>query len=171
MPPADTRRAAGPVATVDAAVAFVLKATATRPQTEAELRGKLAGREAPEDVVDRAIARARQLGAVDDRAFARAWVEDRGLKRGYGAARLRRELRRRLVPDPLVEEALALLDDHDEEAHAEELARTAAQRYPAQLDPAKVAQRLVGFLVRRGYPPGLAQRVAIRVSGLDRHWD
>lgn len=163
--PADGREA------VAAAVAFLLRSTKARPQTAAELRGKLADRSYPTAVIDAAIERVTELGAIDDAAFARAWVADRGLVRGYSAARLRQELRRRQVPAPLIDDALAQLDDRDDLAVATELARARAQRLPATLEPDAVARRLLGFLARRGYSEALARRVAIEVSGLDRQWD
>ncbi|HSJ43476.1 MAG TPA: regulatory protein RecX [Euzebyales bacterium] len=154
-----------------AAVAFVLRATRAWPQTAAELRAKLSGRGHEATVIDAALTRGAELGAVDDAAFARAWVADRGMIRGYSVARLRQELRRRQVPQPLIDDALAQLEDRDDIAVATELARTRAQRLPATLAPEAVARRLLGFLARRGYPEALARRVAIDVSGLDRQWD
>ncbi len=156
---------------VAAAVAFVLRSTANRPQTEAELRAKLARREVGEDVAASALQRAREIGAVDDAAFAAAWVEDRGRERGFGVGRLREELRRRLVPEPLIADALAALEDRDDLAVATDLARARLRQLPAALQPEAVARRLQAYLVRRGYGPGLAQRVAIEVSGLDHAWD
>lgn len=153
------------------ATAFVLRSTRARPQTVAELRDKLAARGYDDAVTDAAVARGIEVGALDDAAFARAWVGDRGLTRGYAASRLRRELRSRAVPEPLIDDALAQLDDRDDLAVVTELARARAQRLPPRLAPEAVARRLVGFLARRGYPEGLARRVAIEVSGLDRRWD
>jgi SOS response regulatory protein OraA/RecX len=75
------------------------------------------------------------------------------------------------VPQPLIDDALAQLEDRDDLAVATDLARTRAQRMPATLEPDAVARRLMGFLARRGYSEALARRVAIDVSGLDRHWD
>jgi regulatory protein len=156
---------------VASAVQFVLRSTKTRPQTEAELRAKLRAREHPDDVVDVAITRATALGAVDDVAFAKAWVNDRAVGRGYSALRVREELRRRAVPEPVIDSALQVLEARDDLAVATELARARAQRMPATLTPEVVARRLVGFLGRRGYPEGLARRVAMEVSGFDREWD
>lgn len=153
------------------AFAFILRSTQRRPQTEAELRARFASQDVPDDIVEAALARAREVRAVDDAAFALAWVEDRGRQRGYGLPRLRDELRRRLVPEPLIADALATLEERDDLAVATELARTRLRRFPASLPPETVARRLHGFLARRGYPPGLAQRVAVEVSGLDREWD
>lgn len=154
-----------------AAVAFVLRSTRARPQTAAELRSKLAARGYDADVIDAAIDRATETGAIDDAAFARAWVADRGVVRGYSTSRLRKELRGRRVPAALIDDALAHIGERDDLAVATELARTRAQRMPASLTPETVARRLLGFLARRGYPEALARRVAIDVSGLDRHWD
>jgi regulatory protein len=156
---------------VSDALAFILRSTRQRPQTEAELRAKLAGRGVGRDQADAALDRARQVGAVDDAAFARAWVADRGAGRGFGTARLRDELRRRLVPEPLIADALAALETRDDLAVATDLARDRSRRLPAALQPEAVARRLQAFLERRGYAPALAQRVAIDVSGLDRAWD
>jgi regulatory protein len=156
---------------VASAVQFVLRSTKIRPQTEAELRAKLRAREQPDDVIDDAIARATALGAIDDVAFAKAWVNDRALGRGYSALRVREELRRRAVAEPVIDTALEVLRTRDDLAVATDLARTRAQRMPAALAPEVVARRLVGFLSRRGYPESLARRVALEVSGLDREWD
>ena len=151
--------------------AFVLRSTQARPQTEAEIRGRLRSREVEEAVADAALVKAKAVGAIDDAAFARVWVDDRGDKRGYGVTRLREELRRRLVPEPLISDALGRIADRDDLAVATELAAQRAQRMSGSLGPEAVARRLQGFLVRRGYGAALAQRVAISVSGLDRRWD
>lgn len=166
--------AAAPAAkAVDRAVAFLLRSTQHRPQTGAELTAKLAQRGVDGTVAAAALARAGELGAVDDAAFARAWVADRGHRRGYGRTRLRQELRRRRVPDSLIETALDDLADRDDLTVASDLARRRAAGFPTTLEPRAAARRLQAYLVRRGYGPGLAQAVAVRVSGLDRYsdWD
>jgi len=163
--PADGREA------IAAAIAFVLRSTRARPKTAAEVRAKLSDHAYDTAVIEAAIARATELGAIDDAAFARAWVADRGIVRGYSSARLRQELQRRRVPQPLIDEALEQLDERDELAVATDLARMRAQRMPATLPPEAVARRLLGFLARRGYSESLARRAAIDVSGLDRQWD
>jgi len=152
------------------AYAYVLRSTAQRPRTEAEVRAALESR-GDAEVADEVVDRARAAGAVDDAAFARLWVEDRGCARGYGVARLRRELRRRMVPEPLIDDALLLVEDRDDLAVATDLARARLRQLPPSLQPEAIARRLQAYLVRRGHPPGLAQRVAIEVSGLDRVWD
>jgi regulatory protein len=68
------------------ALAYVLRSTQAKPQTEAEVRAKLARRGVTDETADAVLAQARRLKAVDDEALARALVEERGLRRGYGAA-------------------------------------------------------------------------------------
>jgi regulatory protein len=153
------------------ALAFVLRSTDARPQTEAEIRAKLRSRDFDDATLDEALRHARAMRALDDQAFARSWVEERGTERGYGAARLRQELRRRLVPEAIIDEALTRLDSRDDYSAAAELARRRLRQLPATLAPEAVARRLTAYLVRRGHPPGLAQRAAIDVSGIDREWD
>lgn len=154
-----------------AALAFLVRSCAQRPLTVAEAREKLRARGLDADLIEAAVDQAVAMRVLDDVGFAEAWVNDRGLNRGYGRQRLERELRGRAVPDELIDQALEILDDHDEVAQATELARTRAQRMPAGLEPPKVAQRLVGFLVRRGFSSHVAHDVARRVTALDRAWD
>lgn len=171
-PAAHTRRVGDDVGEdVRKALAYVLRSTNARPQTEAEVHAKLARRGVEADVADQAVDHAKRLGAIDDPALAAAWVAERGLQRGYGRGRLREELVRRRVAEDVVDAALGALDGRDDLAVATELARARARALPASLAPEAAARRLAGYLVRRGHPPGLAQRVAAEVSGLRAGWD
>lgn len=153
------------------AFAFLLRSTQRRPQTEAELRDRLRAREFGPEAVEAALARARAVRAIDDAAFAQAWVADRGEGRGFGEVRLRLELQRRQVPEDLIEAALEPLRARDDYSTAVELARARAQRLPARLEPVAVSRRLAAYLGRRGYPAGLARRAAATAAGTDREWD
>ncbi len=153
------------------AMAFLVRSTGQRPLTVAEARQKLAARQHDEALIDAVVARARVAGVLDDRAFAAAWVNDRGVNRGYGRDRLRRELQRRLVEEDVIDVALSVLDDHDQALQATELARVRARRMSTTDDPRKVAGRLAGFLVRRGFSSDVAHQVAREVTALDRLWD
>jgi regulatory protein len=94
---------------------------------------------------------------VDDAAFARHWVTTRAV-RGYGAARLRAELRARGVATPLIDAALAAVDRGDQ---LEEARRLARRRLPvlARAAPQKAAARLRDYLLRRGFPGGVVAQV------------
>jgi regulatory protein len=86
--------------------------------------------------------------------------------RGYGAARLRIELRARGVAAPLIAAALGALDRGDQ---LEEARRVARRRLPAlrRADPDRAAARLRDHLLRRGFPAGVVVQVVretLRVS-------
>jgi regulatory protein len=154
-----------------AAMAWLHRSTAARPLTVAEARDKLRAKGHDDEVVDAVVRRAVDGGLLDDAGFAQAWVQDRGVSRGYGRDRLVRELRRRKVDLEAAEVALGAMDDVDVVAQATAFARTRAQRMPADLDPRKVAARLVGALQRRGYSSDVAISVAKAVTATDRDWD
>jgi regulatory protein len=103
-------------------------------------------------------------GHLDDDAFARQWVETRAA-RGYGAARLRSELRVRGVAPALIDAALVALTS---EAGLEAARALARRRLPALTRgaPERVAARLRDYLLRRGYPGGIVARVVREVTGL-----
>jgi len=94
---------------------------------------------------------------VDDAAFATHWVTTRAA-RGYGAARLRAELRARGVASGLIDVALATLEGDAPLERARALAR---RRLPAlrRAAPEKAAARLRAHLLRRGYAAGVVSRV------------
>ena len=96
-------------------------------------------------------------GYVDDAAFARHWVATRA-PRGYGAARLRAELRARGIATALIDAALGALDRGGQLDEARRLAR---RRLPAlaRAAPAKAAARLRDHLLRRGFPGGVVAQV------------
>jgi regulatory protein len=110
------------------------------------------------DVVDDLTAR----GHVDDRAFALRWVETRAA-RGYGAARLRAELRLRGVEPALIVAALAPLAAESQLGQARAVAR---RRYPALLRtaPARAPARLRDHLLRRGFSASVVLRVVREVA-------
>lgn len=140
------------------AVAFLRRSTAMAPQSEARLRDKLAERDTPAPVVEQALERARRERLVDDAAMVAALVDERRRK-GHAPARIRRDLRERGFGDDLLDVALAATEREDPEAAAYALAHDKAQRCTA-LAPEAAYRRVAAFVVRRGYPEGLARKVA-----------
>ena len=130
---------------------------ARRAWTRADLTARLQRRGAPPDVAATVAEDLVARGYVDDAAFARHWVTTRAA-RGYGAARLRTELRVRGVAAALIDSALTALDRGDQ---LEEARRLARRRLPAltRAAPQKAAARLRDHLLRRGFPGGVVAQV------------
>jgi regulatory protein len=137
--------------------AICLRLLASQPRTRAELATALERRGVPGEAAGRVLSRFADVGLIDDRAFAAAWVESRHAGRGLGRRTLSAELRRRGVDDRTVADAVAGLDPETELETARALVR---RRLPAvaRAQPPARMRRLVGMLARKGYPPALAFR-------------
>ena len=68
-----------------------------RPRSEAELRSHLLEGDFAEATVDEVLHRLREVGLVDDEAFARYWVDNRARFRPRGKRMLVQELRQKDV--------------------------------------------------------------------------
>jgi regulatory protein len=123
-----------------------------RSRSAAELRRRLGRKGFDPEVAGRTVERMRELGVVDDAAFAESFVRDRVRLRPKGTRRLADELRARGVD---AETARAAVDGvlEREDATELDLARQAAARWRPQAgeEPARARRRLHGFLARRGF--------------------
>ena len=159
-PPADIE---GPHADPEqVARTILLRRLEDQPRTRAQLAGTLRERGVPDDVAVRVLDRFEEVGLIDDRLFARMWVDSRQAGRGLSARALRSELRHRGVPDDVVAEALAAVGPEQELSAARTLARRKA-RSVAGLPRATQVRRITGALARKGYGAGLAAQVVREV--------
>ncbi|MBF0367933.1 MAG: regulatory protein RecX [Magnetococcales bacterium] len=93
-----------------------------RPHGEAELRQKLLRSQRDPQAIQLAIHRCRELGYLDDRAYAQSLVRNRLGMKGWGPQKIRAELRHKGVEENLSREVVA---DLLGEADLVELARKA----------------------------------------------
>jgi regulatory protein len=140
------------------AVAFVRRSTAGAPQSEGRLREKLTDRGAPAAVIDAAMERARQERLVDDAAMVAALVEE-ARRKGHAPKRIRNDLRGRGFGDDLLDDALRSAEAEDHEAAAFAIAVDKAAGLTG-LAAETAFRRVVSHVARRGYPEGLARKVA-----------
>lgn len=128
-----------------------------RPRSEAELRQRLTDRY-DEETVAAAMERMRRSGLVDDREFARYWVQNRFQHNPRGTVVLRQELYQKGVDESAIEEALA---EYDEEAAAVRTAETAIRKMKG-LPPDVLRRRLTDYLLRRGFPYGVVRPLVLQ---------
>lgn len=126
-----------------------------RPRSEQEIRQYLRGKAMADDQIDQILERLRRVGLVDDTAFAEAWVRNRAATKPRGARALRQELRLKGVAKPIVEEAIA---DLDEVPQALDAARPRALRLAA-LPAFEFRRKLGDFLLRRGFDYSVVREV------------
>ncbi len=140
---------------VGLAVRLAMNLVARKPRSEAEVRRALHAHSAAftPGEVDAAVARLRDLGAVDDSRWASSYVaQPRAV--GRGARLLRRELSQKGVQ---AADASTALEGRDEYAAclAAALKRTRTLR---GLDRDAARRRLYDFLRRRGFDDSVARR-------------
>jgi regulatory protein len=132
-----------------------------RPRSEFEVAQYLKDKGVDEQAVADVLDRLRRAGLVDDRAFARFWVNAREATRPKGAWGLRAELRQKRIADQAIDDAVSELDEGAS-------ALSAAERkavHLAHLDEATFRTRLLAFLQRRGFGYDVARQT------VDRLWD
>lgn len=138
---------------------------ARRPRSEAELKRRLAGYGLTEEGQLAVLARLQQAGLADDRAFARAWIENRMTFRPRSAYALRSELRSKGLSTETIREAL---DGFDEEEAARRAAEAGARKY-RHLSPELLRNRLRAYLSRRGFKHHTVSSLLKRLAGEREH--
>ena len=142
------------------AVAGALRLLAMGPRSERDLRQRLRRRGIARPAVEAAIERMRELGYLDDAAFAKSYVEARQSSTPRSKRYLAFELRQKGIDKDLSAEALEVVSDDD-------AAYQAAQRRLRSLhglDHQAFQRRLGSFLAARGFGYGVAR------SAIERCW-
>ncbi len=142
------------------AIQSALRLVAAHPRSEQDLRQRLRRRKWSPTAANAAVARMRELGYLDDSAFARFFVEGRQASTPRSRRFLQYELARHGVDKETVVEATDGVSD-------EEAAYDAAQRrlrVLQGLDYQTFQRRLGTFLSSRGFGYGVARQV------IDRCW-
>ena len=151
-----------------------------RSRSVEEMRRHLSGAGYRSELVEPAITRLTQLGMLDDRAFARAWVESRDRARPRGEQALRRELvlkglDRELIAELLAERAGEGQPDDDDVLGSEAVIEPGADIRAAEkllarrgaalgriADPRARRQRAYALLARNGFGPEICREVSVR---------
>jgi regulatory protein len=136
-----------------------LRLLGLRPRSERELRSYFDRHRFAPEIQETVLARLGELGLVDDRAFARMWVEDRQAFRPRSARALKAELRQKGVEAEAVEAALEGTND-------EQAAYQAALKVSRRLRGLSweiFRRRLGSALARRGFDYEVIKPVVERV--------
>ena len=143
----------------DAAKEAALRILARGPRTEREVEGRLRTRGYHVEAVERALARLRRVSLLDDRAFVRSFLRTELFKAPQGKRLLEMKLKRRGVPDALIQEMDAFLSEDPDlsgRSLASEEGRAALgfaqlRRRYARLGPEVCRRRMQQALARRGF--------------------
>jgi len=141
-----------------AALESALRLLSYRPRSEQELRIRLSRKGFAWPVVLETLARVRELGYLDDAAFARFYTETRQSARPRSKRLAAVELRRRGIAQETAEEATA--DISDEEAAYEAASRRL--RALGGLEYRRFRERMGRFLTSRGFSYDVSRRTIER---------
>ncbi len=122
-----------------------------RPRSEAELRRNLRRKDVEEPVIDAVIGRLTRAGLLDDREFAKYWVDNRARFNPRGLRGLRHELRQRGISRDIIDDVLAT---YDVEAAARKVVEAGARRL-SKAEPRDFRRKLQAYMARRGFSYGV----------------
>lgn len=128
------------------------------PRTRAQLEDKLAARECDPEVARVVLDRLTEVGLIDDVAFAEMFIRSGRATKGSAKRSLAHGLRRKGVPDEIIDDALAGIDPQEEAEQARALVRKRLRSLHG-LDAQVQTRRLAGMLARKGYGPGVSYSV------------
>jgi len=128
---------------------------ASRPRSEHEIRIRLSDAGFDDAVVERTVERLLQLKLIDDRDFARQWVEERARLKGRSPEALIVELEGKGIPRTIAEEAIGEVGI-DEEAQARQIAGRLVDRV-AHKPLGEQGVALMQMLLRRGFSEEAAE--------------
>lgn len=121
-----------------------------KPRTSKQIHQYLTRKELDEPHIEYALQRLESEKLVDDELYARQFAESR-LRSGHkGRLMIRQELQQRGVSKQAASEALSALDRDSELEAATALAQKKAKSLTGET--AKRRAKLMGFLLRRGFP-------------------
>lgn len=132
-----------------------------RPRSEPELRGRLRRRGFDNDSLETVVTRLKELGLVDDAAFAQFWKENRESFSPRSQWLTKLELRQKGVAEEIIDQVVDTIDDEDS-AYRAALKKA---RSLSWTDYQSFRRRLGEHLRRRGF----SYRVINNV--INRLWD
>jgi regulatory protein len=154
----------------DVVLAAAARFLEARQRSVVEVRRRLTGAGYRPALVEGAIERLLELGMLDDRAFAEAWIASRDRARPRGERVLRQELLQKGIDRALIDELLEERRTGEEGEAIEqdiEAARRLLERNARSLervaDPRQRRARAYALLARNGFDPDVCREAAAEV--------
>ena len=133
----------------------------TRPRSEKELRDylykKVYEKKLDKKYIDDIVEKLKEKKYLDDTRFAEWYVENRFVKKGVSARRLRMELMKKGVEKSIIEEVLSVSERNDKD----EILKIIAKKRAKYTD-----EKLIQYLCRQGFSFELVSEL-VRSSGTD----
>ncbi len=138
------------------AVNVCLRLFKYRLRSKKELEDRLRQKGFSRQAISKAVRYFEEIGLIDDRTFAQAWIDAR-INKGLGSVRIKKELAEKGIAAELAE---SLIEDKLRETSLnEQAAKLIEARFKTtvrQTGREKAKKRFFTFLVRRGFPYDIA---------------
>lgn len=146
---------------------YAFKLLSYRPRSIRELQDRLKKKDYSSKVTSKVVKNLKRLKFLNDKEFARMWVESRIKTRPMGRYRLYQELIQKGIDRELTEEALSNYKEEKEIELARELVQKKLKSSYRSLDNLTAQRRLYGFLQRRGFSYDTIQEVVKELRGVE----
>lgn len=146
---------------VERALGAALNFLSFRPRSRREVEDYFRRKKTEPEVAEAVVERLLRGGMLDDREFARYWVENRQTFRPRGGRALRLELRQKGLEREVIDEVLEGAVDEDAAAYEAALKK---RRSLEKLDGREFFQKMVAYLQRRGFSYSVAAGAAKKLS-------
>lgn len=125
-----------------------------RLRSEKELAERLKRKKFEPRVISETLAFLKEKRFLDDRLFAKTWIEWR-IAKPLGVIRLRQELRAKGIDKEIIDETLEeVKKNYSEESVVSGLAKERFKKLKG-VERNKAKQRILGYLLRRGFSTDL----------------
>ena len=112
------------------------------------------------------LARLIEQGYIDERRYARAFVNDRFRFNGWGRIKIAHQLRLKGISSDLIDEAMTVIDEEQYRERLLELLR-AKWRDVSNREPRAAWAAMMRFAASRGFEAGIAGECVKQVTRLD----
>ncbi|PIU41765.1 MAG: hypothetical protein COS99_03720 [Candidatus Omnitrophica bacterium CG07_land_8_20_14_0_80_42_15] len=141
------------------ALGFSYQLLSYRPRSIYEIRIKLEEKGYKGELIDKVIERLKGLHYLDDKNFAKFWVEAKMKLKPVGSMILKRDLEERGIEEALIGEAIKDKEtDYDEFKTAYDVAEAKLATY-GKIHKLKAMKRIYDYLVRRGFKFDIIRQV------------
>lgn len=146
---------------------YAFKLLSYRPRSIKEIENRLKKKDYSSEVISIVVNGLKKLKFLNDREFAKMWVENRIRTRPMGRYRLYQELIQKGVDRDLIEKTLSNYREEEEIELAKELTQRKLKRSYRNSDQPTAKRRLYGFLQRRGFSYDTIQEALKELRGVE----
>jgi regulatory protein len=132
-----------------------------RPRSQKELEKKLKEKGFAQKIIKKAIKRIKNLGYLDDKKFAKAWLEARKSS-SKGKYIVERELKQKGIAEKIVKKTISYYTQKDEFKIANQLVKKKEKTYK-KLSPLEKKIKISRFLANRGFSWEVIRKVLEKI--------